>query len=60
MERVYASLERLQALWLELERAKPKTAEYDVLMKRIRAESDTYKALIDAEKSPPRKREDST
>jgi hypothetical protein len=52
MERVYASLDRLKALWLELERAKPKTAEYDVLMRRIRAESDTYKALIDADKRP--------
>ena len=59
MDRVYASLERLKALWLELERAKSKTPEYDALMKQIRAESDAYKALIDVEKSPPRKREDS-
>jgi hypothetical protein len=59
MDRVYASLERMKALWLELERAKPNTPEYDALMKQIRAESDAHKALIDAEKSPRRKREDS-
>ena len=59
MDRVYASLERIKALWLKLERAKPNTTEYDALMKEIRAESDAYKALIDAEKNPHRKREDS-
>ena len=59
MDRVYASLERMKALWLELERAKAKTPAYDALMKQIRAEADAYKALIDAEKSPHQKREDS-
>ena len=29
MDRVFASLERIKALWLKLERAKPDTPEYD-------------------------------
>jgi hypothetical protein len=49
----------MKSLWLKLERAKPKTPEHDTLMKQMRAEVDAYKALIDEEKRPLRKREDS-
>jgi hypothetical protein len=58
MDRVYTSLARMKALWLELEGAKPKTSEYDALMKQMQAESAVYKALVNAEKKPHRKRED--
>ena len=56
MDRVYASLERLRELWKQLERAKPGSPEYQKITKQIRAESDAYNALIDAEKKPRRKR----
>ena len=59
MDRIYASLERIKALWQQLERAKPGSPEYGTIAKQIRTESDTYNALIEAEKSPPTKREDS-
>jgi hypothetical protein len=60
MDRGYASLERIKALWQQLERAKADSPEYKKIAKQIRAESDAYAALIDAEKSPRRrKREDS-
>ena len=42
MDRVFASMERLEALWRQLEREKPKTPNYEALMKQIRAESMTY------------------
>jgi len=55
MDRVFASLERIKALWLKLERAKPDTPEYGALIKQIRDEVDAPTALIDAEKNPRRK-----
>lgn len=55
MDRVYASLERIKALWEQLERAKAGSPEYEEIAKQIRAESDAYNALIEAEKSPRRK-----
>ena len=59
MDRVYASLERIKALWQQLERAKAGSPEYKKIAKQIRAESAAYAALIEAEKSPRRKRGDS-
>lgn len=59
MDRIYASLERIKALWQQLERTTPGSPEYDAIAKHIRTESDTYNALIEAEKRPPTKREDS-
>jgi hypothetical protein len=55
MDRVFASMERLKALWLELEKAKPTARKYKVLVKQIRAESMTYMALIESETTPRRK-----
>jgi hypothetical protein len=52
MDRVFASMERLKALWLELEQTKPKTPKYEALMKQIRAESMTYMALVESETTP--------
>ena len=59
MDRVFARLERIKALWQQLERAKAGSRKYKEIAKQIRAESDAYAALIEAEKSPRRKREDS-
>ena len=59
MDRIYASLERIKALWQQLERTKPGSPEYKAIAKQIRAESDAYNALIEAEKSAHRKRGDS-
>ena len=42
MDRIQASLERLQALWHQLARAKPDSPEYNAIAKQIRAESDAY------------------
>ena len=59
MERVHASLDRLRALWLDMEQAKPKTPESEALMKQIRAESHTYMALVESETFPRRERTNS-
>jgi hypothetical protein len=55
MERVFASIERLKALWLELEKAKLKSAEFEALTKQIRAESYTYMALVESDTKPRKK-----
>ena len=55
MERIFASMDRLKALWLELERANPKTPKSEALMKQIRAESHTYMALVESETFPRQK-----
>jgi hypothetical protein len=52
MDRIFDTLQRIQQLWIELERMKPKTREYEVLMERIRTLSAEYRALIDAPKKP--------
>ena len=62
MDRVFASLERIKALWQQLERAKADSPEYKKVAKQIRAESDAYSALIEARRvraEKRRKREDS-
>ena len=43
-----ARLGRLVALWRALKRAPTGSPAYDALVKQIRAESDAYKALVDA------------
>ena len=52
MDRVFDTLLRIEQLWKELERMKPKTLEYEELMQRIRVLSAEYPALIDAPKKP--------
>ena len=59
MDRIYASLARIKSLWQQLERVKAGSPEYKAIAKQIRAESDVYNTLIEAEKSAHRKREDS-
>ena len=54
MDRVFASMERLNALWRQLQREKPKTPKYEALMKQIRAESMTYMGLVESEIRPPK------
>ena len=56
MDRISASLERIKALWRQLEHAKQGSPEYEALAKQIRAESDAYNALLEAKKSPPKTR----
>lgn len=58
MDRIFASLERVKALWLELEKVKPKTPEYEALTKQIRAASMAYMALIETETTPRKKPSD--
>ena len=58
MDRIYASLERLMSLWKRLELVKAGSPEYKDITKQIRAESDAYNALVEAEKSPRHKRDD--
>jgi hypothetical protein len=43
-----AQLGRLLALWRELKHAPTGSEAYESLVKQIRAESDAYKALVDA------------
>ena len=50
-----ASLKRLMALWEQLVRLQPTAPEYTALVKQIRAESDAYNALTEAQESPHRK-----
>jgi hypothetical protein len=57
VDRIFESLERLKALWIELERVPAGTPKYETLMTQIRVESDAYKALIDAEKRPSLRRQ---
>ena len=54
-----ASLERLKGLWEHLNRLQPEAPEYKALEKQIRAESDAYNALVEAQESPHRKLTDS-
>jgi hypothetical protein len=44
-------LERIQNLWEELGRTKVSDPEYETLMKKIRALSAEYQALIDSPRS---------
>ena len=55
-----ASLERLMALWEQLQRLQPNTTEYKVLAEQIRAESDAYNALTQTKESPHQKPENSS
>jgi hypothetical protein len=43
-----ARLGRLVALWRQLKHAPTGSQAYEALVKQIRAESDAYKALVDA------------
>lgn len=45
-------LERIQKLWVELERTRPNTPEYQTLIKEIRVLSTEYQALVDAHQNP--------
>jgi hypothetical protein len=52
MDRIFDTVQRIEQLWKDLERMKPKTLEYEELMERIRVLSAEYLALIDAPKKP--------
>jgi hypothetical protein len=47
-----AKQERIQELWAELARTKPKTLQYDILLKNIRDLSADYDALLQAPRKP--------
>jgi hypothetical protein len=49
-DEVYARLERIKQLWVELQRTPPHSSKYEVLVGEIRAESLAYLALVDAQK----------
>jgi hypothetical protein len=44
-----ARLNRLAELWKELKRTPKESRAYEALVKQIRAESDAYNALVDAQ-----------
>jgi len=52
MDRVFEILDRIRALWKQIEGLDPKTNEYEALIQKIRTLSDEYLALIDAPKTP--------
>ena len=52
MDRVLEKLDRIQKLWTELKQVKPNSAEYDALMKKIRALSSEYLALMHSIENP--------
>jgi len=60
MHKPAASLNRLKALWIKLSFAKPRSPDYEALAKQIRAESDMYRALIEAVNAPVRRRRGSS
>jgi hypothetical protein len=47
---VAAKLERIQALWHDLQRETPDGPQYEALAKQIRVLSAEYKALVDGAK----------
>ena len=49
-DEVYARLERIKQLWVELQHTLPHSGRYDELFGEIRAESLAYLALVDAQK----------
>ena len=49
-DEVYARLERIKQLWVELQRTTSNSGRYEVLIGEIRAESLAYLALVDAQK----------
>ena len=50
-------LERMRELWRELQHTPQKSPAYTSLVKKIRAESDAYQALVDAQE--PKRNESS-
>ena len=52
MDPASEKLERIHQLWKELERMGPNTSEAEAVMKKIRALSVEYQALVDAPKKP--------
>jgi len=45
-----ARLKRIEQLWQQLERTHRRTPAYDALIDQIRAETDAFRKIIDAEK----------
>lgn len=47
-----AKLQRIQDLWAELARTKPKTLQHEILLKNIRNLSAEYEALLQSPRKP--------
>ena len=45
-----ARLKRIEQLWQQLERTRPHTSKYDALIDQIRAETDGFRKILDAQK----------
>ena len=45
-----ARLKRIEQLWQQLERTHPHTSKYDALIDEIRAETDAFRKILDAQK----------
>src|SRR5580704_428686 len=54
---VYARLERVKALWVEISKTPKTSARYQVLADSIRAESGAYLAGVDAARGVDRRRQ---
>jgi hypothetical protein len=47
--RAIATLKAIEQLWEELRRTKVNTSEHEMLVKKIRARSAEYQALVDSQ-----------
>jgi hypothetical protein len=52
MPEVLEKLQQIQHLWVQLEHAKPSTAEYEAIAKNIRILSAEYQALTEVRIKP--------
>ena len=48
MDKIHDTLQRIEELWAEIQRAKPNTPEHVALKERIRVLSTEYTTLVDA------------
>jgi hypothetical protein len=48
MDKIIETLDRIKALWLQLRETKPRTREYDELMKKILVLSSEYQTIAEA------------
>jgi hypothetical protein len=52
VDKIIEKLERITQLWKELRQTKPRTIEYNELLKKIRALSAEYQTLAEAKDTP--------
>ena len=52
MDKILATLERIQQLWIEMQRTKPDTPECKAIMQKIFSLSAEYTALVDQSQKP--------